>query len=97
LICRSDHEIRGAQENLSDCDDDIGDYLITDSQELQAKEQIWMSMNEEFLAEQDGALCLRAHLIRSRPPVRRRAARAVHRRDRAAAMRCVPAVGDRAR
>ena len=41
-----------AQENLSDVDDDIGDYLITEDAEVKAKESIWLSMNEDYLALQ---------------------------------------------
>ena len=41
-----------AQENLSDVDDDIGDYLITEDAEVAAKESIWLSMNEDYLVLQ---------------------------------------------
>lgn len=40
-------------DHLSDVDDDIGSYLITDSKEVKAKEEIWMSMNAEFLEAQE--------------------------------------------
>ncbi len=40
-------------EHLSDVDDDIDFYLIKDSKEVKAKEDIWMTMNSEFLEAQE--------------------------------------------
>ena len=42
-------------------DDDIDFYLIKDSKEVKAKEDIWMTMNSEFLeAQEDKARRVRA-------------------------------------
>eukprot|EP01052_Picozoa_sp_SAG31_P001888 SAG31_NODE_63_length_28659_cov_23.074685_23_plen_573_part_00 len=46
-------ELDGSEdENLSDCDDDIDSYLVTDKAEVEAKTKIWMSMNKEYLEAQ---------------------------------------------
>ena len=61
MHCSPQHTGESDDDHLSDVDDDIDAYLIKDSKEVKAKEDIWMTMNAEFLeAQEDKARRVRA-------------------------------------